>query len=61
MVKIGERVIVNHCSFPAYVEKIKPEDEAGRIEITIDWKEHGKSRVYLHDEGSTWVRYSTVN
>jgi hypothetical protein len=27
----------------------------------LDWKEFGKSRVYMHDEGKTWVRLAEHN
>lgn len=61
MIKVGERLVVQGMiEFPAYVEKIES-DNAGNTIIFLDWKEHGKSRVYLHDEGKVWVRYSEMN
>ena len=31
------------------------------IQINLDAGEHGKSRVYSHDEGKTWQRLSNFN
>lgn len=58
--KIGERLIVQGSKFPAYVESVVYEPETARTIIYLDWKEFGKSRVYLHDEGKTWLR-ATAN
>jgi len=56
--KVGERLIVQGSPFPAYVERIENEPHLARTTIHLDWKEYGKSRVYLHDEGKTWIRAS---
>lgn len=58
MVRIGERLVVQGMPFPAYVDNIEYDAATDRTTILLDWKEHGKSRVYLHDENKTWVRYS---
>lgn len=58
MVKIGDRLVVQGMPFPAYVELIEYDATTARTTIHLDWKEHGKSRVYLHDEDNTWVKYS---
>lgn len=57
MVKIGERIVVQGMPQAAFVESIENAD-GGRVIIHLDWKEFGKSRVYLHDEGTVWIRYS---
>ena len=59
MVKIGERLTVYGIPFPAFVERI--ENETGAVAIHLDWREFGKSRVYLHDEGKIWSRYLALN
>lgn len=72
MVKVGDRVVVN-CGFnpPVRVESIVHEDKDGNLtedankvactRLNLDWGEHGKSRVYLHDEGKTWFPALEVN
>jgi len=61
MVKINDRLVVQGMSVPAYVEKIEFEPSTGRTVLSLDWKEHGKSKVYLHDENHTWYLYSNNN
>lgn len=58
MVKIGDRLVVQSSPFPAYVESIWYDPETARTVINLDWREHGKSKVYLHDEGNTWITYT---
>jgi len=59
MVRVGERLVVHGWrDFPAYVERIE-HDTAGNTLIFLDWGEHGKSRVYLHDENKVWYRYNS--
>ena len=58
MIKIGDRLVVQGMQLPAYVESIWFDSETNRTVIELDWREHGKSKVYLHDEDKTWVRYS---
>jgi hypothetical protein len=61
MIEIGDRLVVSGIPFPAYVEKVEYESETDRTVIYLDWKEHGKSKVYLHDENKTWYKYSCNN
>ncbi len=61
MVKIGDRLVVQEMPFPAYVESIEYEESTARTVIHLDWKEHGKSRVYAHDENKTWYKYMDNN
>jgi hypothetical protein len=61
MVQIGDRLVVQGMPFPAYVEAIEEDADTASTIIHLDWKEHGKSRVYLHDEGKVWYRYSDAN
>ena len=60
MVKVGDRIIVHNWEhLPVFVEKI--EEEPGRTTIHLDWKEHGKSKVYLHDQFNNWHALSDDN
>lgn len=61
MIQVGDRLVVYSQPFPAYVERIEVDEKTGDTLIFLDWKEHGKSRVYLHDENSVWYRYGTNN
>jgi hypothetical protein len=61
MVSIGDRLVVQGCSFPAYVERIEEDITTASIILYLDWKEHGKSHVFLHDENKVWYKYSNVN
>lgn len=61
MVKIGDRLVVQGSSFPAYVERIEEDPSTASTILYLDWKEYGKSRVYLHDEGKIWFKYSEAN
>ena len=58
--KIGDRVVVSGMSQTVTVESITKE-LGDRVKIGLDWGEHGKSHVMLHDEGSVWFRYSKAN
>ena len=56
-IKIGDRVVVaNHFGIEVRVKAVKLEN-GGRAMLILDWGMHGTSRVYAHDEGSTWYRY----
>ncbi len=57
MVQIGDRLIVQGMHFPAYVERIEYDASTDRTTLYLDWREHGKSRVFLHDEGKVWELY----
>jgi hypothetical protein len=59
--KVGERIVVHNMPYPAYVESIVKDHQYSRVVIHVDWREHGKSKVYLHDEGNTWVRLANYN
>ena len=59
--KVGERLVVQGRPEPAYVESIEYDPQTARTVIRLDWREFGKSRVYLHDEGTIWTRYSILN
>lgn len=61
MVKIGDRIVVQGLAFQAHVEKIWYDQETDRTVIELDWREHGKSKVYAHDENKTWFKYTTAN
>lgn len=61
MVKIGDRLVVQGSAFAAYVERIEEDPSTASTIIHLDWKEHGKSRVYLHDENKVWHLYLNVN
>jgi hypothetical protein len=61
MVKIGERLVVQSMPYPAFVESVEYDPSTGVTVIHLDWKEHGKSRVYLHDENNTWFKYTSNN
>jgi len=61
MVQVGDRLVVQGMSLPAYVERIEEETGTDRTIIFLDWREHGKSRVYLHDENKVWYKYTGSN
>ena len=58
----GSRVVVSGMTeFPALVAETTYVATEARWAIILDWGIHGISRVYDHDEGKVWYRYSTVN
>lgn len=61
MINVGDRLVVQSMAFPAYVERIEYEESTARTILHLDWKEFGKSRVYLHDENKTWYKYVSNN
>lgn len=61
MIKIGDRLVVQSMPFPAFVERIEVEEGTDRTILHLDWKEHGKSQVFLHDENSVWYKYTSNN
>jgi hypothetical protein len=61
MVKIGDRLVVQGSAFPAYVESIWYDENTASTVINLDWREYGKSKVYLHDENKTWVLFLNQN
>lgn len=60
MVKVGDIIIVHGMQAFAFVEEIEYEPETDRTILRLDWMEHGKSRVYLHDEGKIWYKYGNL-
>ena len=60
-IKIGDRIVVHGQPIPAYVERIEFEASTKRTIIFLDWREFGKSKVYLHDQNSTWHKYINLN
>jgi hypothetical protein len=61
MINVGDRLVVHDSPFPAYVESILYDPITDRTIIFLDWKEYGKSRVYMHDEDKVWVKYIYLN
>jgi hypothetical protein len=61
MIKVGDRLVVQQMPFEAFVERIETDQTTGVVTLFLDWKEHGKSRVYLHDENKTWYKYTVNN
>jgi len=72
MVKVGDRVVVkNFPHLKTTVSRIYKEDANGNetkwdfetadIRLELDWGEHGKSKVYMHDENSVWYLYTATN
>lgn len=61
MVKVGDRLIVQGSEFPAYVETVWYDEATAQTVIELDWREYGRSKVYLHDEGKTWHKFIDVN
>ena len=58
----GERVIVHGILYAqAIVERVELDEKTRSWIIHLDWGEHGKSRVYSHDEGLIWHRYAELN
>lgn len=61
MIQVGDRLVVQQMPYPAYVERIETDQATGVVTLFLDWKEFGKSRVYLHDENNTWYKYTANN
>ncbi len=61
MVKIGDRLVVQGNPHSAYVECIRQDPDTDRIIYDLDWREHGKSKVYAHDENKVWYKYTNSN
>ena len=61
-VKIGDRIII--CGWSNYDTRIKSVtyiQKECRWLIEVDWGVHGHSKVYDHDEGKIWLRYTNFN
>lgn len=61
MVQVGDRLVVQKRPEPAYVERIEYDATTASTILHLDWKEYGKSRVFLHDENKVWYKYSNAN
>lgn len=61
-IKPGERVSIPGWEHLNVVVKHVDYDMFDvRWVITLDWGEHGTSRVYDYDEGKTWSRFRALN
>jgi hypothetical protein len=70
VIKVGDRIGVRGWKIPVVVSRIFYEDATGNeipraqsvsTMLELDWGEHGKSKVALHDEGDTWYHYTSSN
>jgi len=60
--KVGERIVIHGMSdFVARVESVEWNIESSDWVIRLDWGIHGKSRVWLHDEGKIWKKWMELN
>lgn len=60
-VVVGTRVVVHGMAQVAIVESVEREAESGVVMLNLNWPGFGKSRVRLHDKGSVWMPYLSVN
>ena len=59
---VGDRIIVHGIMYAtAKVANVVWDTETHRYVLTVDWGEHGYSRVFDHDEGNVWYRYKSAN
>jgi hypothetical protein len=58
-VKAGDVLVV--YGHQAKVESVFYDPETARTQINLDWGAMGKSKVFAHDEGKTWVRLKNFN
>lgn len=71
LVKVGDKVRVAGWNLPVVIEKIYFEDrdgketkwefEASRVMLSLNWGEHGKSKVSMNDKDKVWFLYSAAN
>lgn len=59
MVKVGDRVVVSGWDLPVYVAAIQKDPGTASVILHLDWKEFGKSRVFLHDQNKTWKLHNS--
>jgi hypothetical protein len=60
--KVGDRLIVHGMTHhKSIVESIEWNDDVYDWQVNLDWGEHGRSRVLLHDEHTVWIKYNDVN
>lgn len=58
-VKPGDTIVV--YGHQAKVESVFYDPDTARTQINLDWGADGKSKVYAHDEGKTWVKLQNFN
>lgn len=61
MIQVGDRLVVQSMPYPAFVERIEMDESTKRTILHLDWKEFGKSKVYLHEENEVWYKYNSSN
>lgn len=59
-INVGDKVCV-YGHGPAAVSEVKLDEESNAIRLILDWGDRGTSKVWLHDEGDVWFRYSDMN
>ena len=59
-VKVGDLISV-YGNTPARVIAVAYEPVTKRTVIHLDWGKGRMSKVFLHDEGKIWYRYSESN
>jgi hypothetical protein len=58
----GDRIVVCGILYSvARVSRVSWDAGTARNIIYVEWDGGGTSRVYDHDEGDVWVRYSDLN
>lgn len=61
-IQIGDRVVVyGRMETPVIVKDIIIDNETSSTILILSWGHFGDSKVYLHDEGQVWFRYSESN
>ena len=61
MVEVGDKVVVQGIMPPATVEKVWFDEERMRLVIELNWGDLGESKIYGHDEGTVWYKYTGTN
>lgn len=59
--RVGDRIVVYDMPHQARIASFSHDEATGRVRINLDWGQHGKSRVFLHDEGEIWHRHIEPN
>lgn len=59
-VRVGDTIVV-YGRHKAKVASVWYDPETARTQIDLDFGEHGKAKVFAHDEGKTWTRLSNNN
>lgn len=61
-IRPGDRVVVGSwAEMKTFVERVERDPLTGDVAVYLDWGDHGKSRVWEHDEGKIWYRCQFVN